>query len=101
MNVRTVGARLAQGDFQYILGRFKTVRVSYSAVRHLFEISRSGQRDDVPRSSLFPEVDVELAVRAIRQEAVFIGLRRSRRRAPLRKSTSSADPSRSIHASIP
>jgi hypothetical protein len=35
MNVKGIATKFAKGDIQYVLGRFKTVRVVYSGVRRL------------------------------------------------------------------
>lgn len=74
MNVRSVLGRLKTGDLQYVLGRFKTVRVSYSHIQQL-----RGRRCRVPpevacRTTLFPHVDVDGVVRSVRESAVFVGM---------------------------
>jgi hypothetical protein len=74
MNVRTVARRIKSADLQYVLGRFKTVRRSYSGLQRLKGVLRAPLAID-GRSTLFPGIDIDKVVRTIREEAVFIGLR--------------------------
>jgi hypothetical protein len=75
MNLKSVASRISHGEFHYVLGRFKTVRVSYSNLRRLRSVMGGGtppETDGLP--TLFPETDVDQVVRLIREEAVFVGL---------------------------
>ena len=74
MNIKSVAKRIAGGDFQ--LGRFKTVRDWYSGIQRLREImNRVPTKTNGGRPTLFPNTDIAGAVRAIRDDAVFMGLR--------------------------
>jgi hypothetical protein len=75
VKLHRIAGRLAHGDVAYALGRFKTVRSTYSGARHA--VARlNGDSGELPpgRASLFGGVDIEDAVRSIRRDAVFIGL---------------------------
>jgi hypothetical protein len=76
MNLKSVTARLMRGELHYALGRFRTIRASYSrlqrlkgAVRHAPEV------ESAPQPTLFPNTDIARAVETMREEAVFLGLR--------------------------
>jgi hypothetical protein len=75
MNVKSVASRIASGDVQYILGRFKTVRVAYSGVQQLRQFATRVAPDSLPgRPTQFPGQDIGHVVRTIQEEAVFVGL---------------------------
>src|SRR5215211_2083351 len=78
MSISGVAQRNLRSDFQYVFGRFRSVRVTYSGVRRVLEApKRALQRRDTPHdpgSTLFPSADVPRIVQAIREEAVFVGL---------------------------
>ena len=72
MKLKGVVDRVRRGDVQYVLGRFKTVRVAYGGARRLMDPPirrRNGE------ATLFPGVDVDHVIRTIREEAVFVGLK--------------------------
>lgn len=73
MDIASVARRLRRADIQYILGRFRSVRAVYSSYRRLAEGGRSVPIDGLP--TLFPGVDVDTVVKAIREDAVYVGLR--------------------------
>jgi hypothetical protein len=76
MNIGTIARRLRQGDLQYILGRFKTIRRAYSGLQHLREtLTLDVDSPGVSRRTLFPNVNVDEAVRTIQKDAVFLGLK--------------------------
>jgi hypothetical protein len=76
MNFRSVAGRLRRGEFHYALGRFKTVRASYSGLQRLRGmVGRAPDMEGAGRPTLFPNTDVDCAVECMRQEAVFLGLR--------------------------
>jgi hypothetical protein len=76
MNLRTIAAQIARGDVSYTLGRFKTVRFAYSGARQLAASFRNTTaRNADGYATLFPGADISRVVQAIREEAVFIGLR--------------------------
>jgi hypothetical protein len=78
MNIAGVAKRVVRADLQYVFGRFRAVRATYSGVRRALEAPgrvRQGRylaNDRHP--TLFPDADVSSVVRAIRDEAVFVGL---------------------------
>lgn len=62
------------GELHYILGRFEVVRNIYSRLRE-FQQGRPGiPAASEDRQSLFDGIDTDAAVRAIRDEAVYIGV---------------------------
>ena len=76
MNLRTAARRVVQGELQYVFGRFKTLRTCYSGFQRLRDWlggEPAGSARQQP--TLFPATDVDQAVRAIKDEAVFVGLR--------------------------
>jgi hypothetical protein len=76
MSVKSVAKRLAHGDVEYVLGRFKSVRVSYSGVQRLRGIvAPAAPAAAASRPTLFPAVDIAAAVKDIREEAVFVGIK--------------------------
>ena len=76
MNFRSVAGRLRRGEFHYALGRFKTVRASYSGLRRLRGmVGRAPELKGAGRPTLFPNANVDCAVECMRREAVFLGLR--------------------------
>jgi hypothetical protein len=76
MNLRTIATRIVKGEFHVVFGRFKTVRTCYSGFRRLRDWLREQPAGDVRQQpTLFPATDVDQAVRAIKDEAVFVGLR--------------------------
>lgn len=74
MNLKGVADRIWKGDFQYVFGRFKTVRVAYGGARRLMDppvLNRlNGQTQ-----TLFPDVDVHRVIQSIRDDAVYVGLK--------------------------
>src|SRR4051794_26414504 len=74
MNLTSVARRAARVDLQYVLGRFRTVRASYSGLRRAYEAAT--RIDNIPgqHPTLFPDVDVARVVQSIRDEAVSLGL---------------------------
>jgi hypothetical protein len=76
MNVKTVAKRIRRGELYYLLGRFKTVRSSYSKLRRLRGVvGRVPPTESAELPTLFPDADVDHVVRTIQEEAVFVGLR--------------------------
>jgi hypothetical protein len=74
MDLRSIARKVNQGEFHYVLGRFRTVRKTYSGVRRL-AAAFARQAAPVPRTrTMFSGVDITEIVRAIREEAVFVGL---------------------------
>jgi hypothetical protein len=74
MNLKGVADRIRRGDLQYVLGRFKTVRIAYGGARRLIDPQRAQPRNGESRT-LFPDADVGQIIRTIRDEAVFVGLK--------------------------
>lgn len=75
MKLQAIANRIARGDISYALGRFRTVRVAYSGVRHLATGFGGPSIADAGNAiTLFPGIDVEQVVQTIRKEAVFVGL---------------------------
>jgi hypothetical protein len=72
MNLQSVMAKISSGDFYYVLGRFRTVRLAYGGARRLMNGRVSIQVNG--RSTLFPDADVSEIVKAIHTDAVFVGL---------------------------
>jgi hypothetical protein len=76
MNLKSVTGRLRRGELHYALGRFRTVRASYSRYQQFKgAVGRAPVADGAQRPTLFPGTDVALAVETMREEAVFLGLR--------------------------
>lgn len=75
MNVKSIMSRLRSGDVHYVFGRFKAVRSSYSRIRRLREIGFRVSPEISGRQTLFPDIDVDRAVKTIRDDAVFLGIR--------------------------
>jgi hypothetical protein len=76
MNLKTLADKISHGEIQYVLGRFKTVRVSYSRLQRLRGLGgRVPPTEIAGLPTLFPNTDVDQVVRTIRDEAVFVGLR--------------------------
>lgn len=73
MNFKSVATRIRRGELHYALGRFKTIRASYSRLQGLR--GRSSTVDYAGRPTLFPDTDIQGAVRIMRAEAVFLGLK--------------------------
>lgn len=71
MNLRSVAARVGNGDIPFVLGRFRTVRTIYGGVRRLVD-GRPSTQNGGP--TLFPDNDVEQIVQTIHKDAVFVGL---------------------------
>lgn len=78
MDIASVTNRAIRADFQWVLGRFRTVRVTYSGIRRALEATRramqKGESAKDKRPSLFPDADIPRIVQTIREEAVFVGL---------------------------
>ena len=75
MNLQSIASKILAGELNYVIGRFKTVRATYSHVRRIaerFAPNVSDNRDG--QSTLFPHVDVDPIAQEVRSEAVFIGL---------------------------
>ncbi len=75
MNVKSILSRLRSGDARYVFGRFKAVRISYSRIRRLRESGFRVLPAISGRRTLFPDIDVDQAVKTIRDDAVFLGIR--------------------------
>jgi hypothetical protein len=76
MNIKTIAGRIAQGEIHYVLGRFRTVRVSYSGLQRFRRAVRRVPPPEIAgRPTLFPNTDVDQVIRTIREEAVFVGLK--------------------------
>ena len=76
MNLRSVAGRLKRGELHYALGRFKTVRASYSRLQRLKSVvGRTPEMEAAERTTLFANTHVERAVQTMREEAVFLGLK--------------------------
>lgn len=76
MNLAGVARRIRKADVQYMLGRFRTVRVAYGNMRRVLAGSPPGFDNDGERcQTLFPGTDVNQVVQAIRDDAVYVGLR--------------------------
>jgi hypothetical protein len=76
MDIAGVARRIRAGDVQYMLGRFRTVRVAYGGMRRVLEgrwpvLDNEGDRC----ATLFPGTDINKVVQTIRDEAVYVGLR--------------------------
>jgi hypothetical protein len=71
MRISSIAKRIVKADFQYVFGRFESVRSTYGAVRRI--IDAPIQQSDDFRGSLFPDVKILKAIQAIRDEAVFEG----------------------------
>jgi hypothetical protein len=72
MNFQGVAKVISNGDIYYALGRFRTVRLAYGAARRLMDGRDLAQHSG--RSTLFPDANVGQIVKAISEEAVFVGL---------------------------
>jgi hypothetical protein len=70
MELKKIAQRVAKGDVQYVLGRFRLVRRAYGAFRRLTDVPVAAAR----ASSLFPHANVARTVQAISDDAVFVGL---------------------------
>jgi hypothetical protein len=76
MNLKSVTARLMRGEFYYALGRFRTIRASYSRLQRLKGAARyDPEVESAPQPTLFPNTDIARAVETMREEAVFLRLR--------------------------
>jgi hypothetical protein len=75
MNLRSVLNRIRRGDFHYLLGRFRIVRICYSGLQRVRMVGRSSTVNKSYRPTLFPNTDVDEVVRTIRKDAVFVGLK--------------------------
>jgi hypothetical protein len=73
MNLKSVADRIRKGDLQYLLGRFKTVRIAYGGARRLMDRS-VGHEANGSATTLFGDVDVKRVIQTIREDAVFVGL---------------------------
>jgi len=78
MNLTSVARRAARVDLQYVLGRFRTVRATYSGIRRAHEAARriTQGRDSIrdQHPTLFPDANIARIVQSIRDDAVFVGL---------------------------
>ena len=74
MNVKSILSRLRSGDVQYVFGRFRVVRISYSRIRRFCETVFRVSAEISGRKTLFPDIDVAQAVKTIREDAVFLGI---------------------------
>src|SRR3954451_1965816 len=74
MNLKKVMARVRQGNVHYALGRFKTVRTTYSGLRQFADRFASAPVREDEHTTLFPATDVARVVQSVRDEAVFVGL---------------------------
>ena len=76
MNLTGIAGRVGRGDIQYVLGRFKVVRATYSTARRLLErFGRAANVANDQRSSLFPGTNLVNVVQRIREDAVYVGLK--------------------------
>jgi hypothetical protein len=76
MNLRSVAGRLKRGELHYALGRFKTVRASYSRLQRLKSVvGRTPKMEAAEQPTLFANANVDRAVQTMREEAVFLGLK--------------------------
>lgn len=74
MNLRSIARKISGGELHYILGRFWTVRKTYSGIRSLRNGLSRPDLDIEDHQTLFPKACVPEVVAAIRTEAVYIGL---------------------------
>lgn len=77
MSLQAIATKLTRREVKLfeILCRFKTVRVAYSGARRLAAGLNSKTVTEIHhRTTLFPGIDINRVVQAIREEAVFIGL---------------------------
>jgi hypothetical protein len=78
MKLSSVAVRLQRADFQYVFGRFQTVRSAYGLYRRAFDpltpTPESASGAGASSHSLFKNVSTERIVKAIREEAVYVGL---------------------------
>lgn len=75
MDMTRVANRVINGDFEYVLGRFRTVRAAYGGYRRLTDGSQRREgASPAGHPTLFTGMDVGRVVEGIRKEAVFIGL---------------------------
>lgn len=72
MNLQRIVSKISKGDIHYALGRFRTVRLAYGGIRRLSDGRVWSQQK--PHSTLFPNANIGDIVKAISEEAVFIGL---------------------------
>src|SRR5262245_7124379 len=73
MNFRSVAGRLRRGEFHYALGRFKTVRASYSGLQRLRGlVGRAPEMRGTGRSTLFPKANVDCGVGCMGVGAGFV-----------------------------
>lgn len=75
MNVKSILSRLRSGDVHYVFGRFRAFRISYSRIRRFRETGFRVSPEISSRQTLFPDIDVDQAVKTIRDDAVFLGIR--------------------------
>ena len=76
MDMAGIARRIRGADVQYVFGRFRTVRAAYSGYRWATEGRPSAAKSgEGACASLFPGTDVNKAVQAIRDDAVYVGLR--------------------------
>lgn len=73
MTILRAWKRVCGGELHYILGRFRVVRSVYSKLRELQQAHGETHLDLAKRSTLFAGVDNDTVVKAIRDEAVYIG----------------------------
>lgn len=76
MNMSRVANRVMNGDFQYMLGRFRSVRAVYGGYRRVLDAFPRDAIIAVPseQPTLFGGTDIPRVVDSISKEAVFIGL---------------------------
>lgn len=78
MDLRSVAKRGFNTNAAYVLGRFRTVRATYSRMRGALENANGGTRRNrtnyATSPTLFPKANVKQIVQGIQDEAVFIGL---------------------------
>lgn len=78
MSMTAVARRVARADFQYVFGRFWTVRAVYGGARRILETFAAGKPITAARkalsSTLFPTANVTQIVQAVRQDAIYVGL---------------------------
>src|SRR5947209_19892326 len=74
MNLRSVMVRVRGGDVFNALGRFKVVRTTYSGLRDLAAHFDNKPARHSDGATLFPALDLAHVVKAVREDAVFVGL---------------------------
>lgn len=74
MNLKSIARKINRGELHYVLGRFRTVRKTYSGIRGLREGFAPTAVAIDGHQTMFPDAIVPQVVDIIRKEAVFVGL---------------------------